>query len=250
MLLKSLFTNCLLNRLKCYLFNAQSIVNKLPELQHIMYNENCDCIFITESWLHSGICDGVIDPRDEYYIMRKDRCSSKGGGVCVLVKRCISVVQVVIPDKYAPVEVMGIDFIGIKPKLQIFAVYRPPYYDVDAVLYMQSLIDCLSECMSDKCCSVVLGDFNLPRLNWNVLSGPRDSLHTPFIDFVSKFGLTQLINFPTRGGNILDVLLTNVEQIVAGISCLPPIGCSDHAIVEFSLVLPKLAHNETPPSLK
>jgi len=136
MLLKSPFTNSLLNRLKCYLFNAQSIVNKLPELQHIMYNENYDCIFITESWLHSGICDGVIDPRDEYYIMRKDRCSSKGGGVCVLVKRCISVVQVVIPDKYAPVEVMGIDFIGIKPKLQIFAVYRPPYYDVDAVLYM------------------------------------------------------------------------------------------------------------------
>lgn len=211
-----------------------------------MYNENCDCIFITESWLHSGICDGVIDPRDEYYIMRKDRYSHKGGGVCVLVKRCFSVIQVVIADKYASLEVMGIDFIGIKPKLQIFAVYRPPYYDVDAVLYMQTLIDCLSECMSDKCCNVVLGDFILPRLNWNLLSGPRDSLHIPFIDFVSKYGLAQLINFPTRGESILDVLLTNIEQIVAGINCLPPIGCSDHAILEFSLILPKLTvtHND------
>jgi len=37
------------------LFNVQSVVTKLLELQYIMYNSDYDCIFITESWLHDGI---------------------------------------------------------------------------------------------------------------------------------------------------------------------------------------------------
>jgi len=62
------------------LFNAQSIGNKLVELQYIMYHDVYDCICITESWIHSSICDGAIDPRREYLIVRKDRLGNKGGG--------------------------------------------------------------------------------------------------------------------------------------------------------------------------
>jgi len=36
----------------------------------------------------------------------------------------------------------------------------------------------------------------------------------------------------------LDIVLTDVEHIVAGVGRLPPIGCSDHNVIEFSLVLP------------
>ena len=46
-----------------------------------MYHDAYDCICITESWLHSGICDGAIDPRKEYLIGRKDRSGNKGGGI-------------------------------------------------------------------------------------------------------------------------------------------------------------------------
>jgi len=29
------------------------IVNKIDELHHYLYNEKCDCVFITETWLSS-----------------------------------------------------------------------------------------------------------------------------------------------------------------------------------------------------
>jgi len=63
------------------LFNALYIGNKLVELLYTMYHDVCDCICITESWLHSNICDGAIDPRREYLLVRKDRLGNRGGGV-------------------------------------------------------------------------------------------------------------------------------------------------------------------------
>jgi len=66
------------------LFNARSICNKLFELQHLLYVENCDCVFITESWLNSDITDALIDPRALYSVIRKDRIGTRGGGVCAI----------------------------------------------------------------------------------------------------------------------------------------------------------------------
>lgn len=80
-------TDCIIN---CHLFNAQSVVNKLTELQHVMYNNStCGCLFITETWLSSYITDGQIDPQNKYNIMRKDRPCGKGGGVCAIVDKRI-----------------------------------------------------------------------------------------------------------------------------------------------------------------
>jgi len=63
------FTHSSTNLLNCSLFNAQSVANKLLELQYIMYNSDYDCIFITESWLHDGIHDGAVDPRGLYTVI-------------------------------------------------------------------------------------------------------------------------------------------------------------------------------------
>jgi len=44
------------------MFNSRSLVNKLPELHYVLHN-GCykDCVCITESWLHGGITDGLLD---------------------------------------------------------------------------------------------------------------------------------------------------------------------------------------------
>jgi len=36
----------------CYLFNAQSIVNKLEELHHVLYDLTCDCMFYNGIMAH------------------------------------------------------------------------------------------------------------------------------------------------------------------------------------------------------
>ena len=47
--------------------------------------------------------------------------------------------------------------------------------------------------------------------------------------------MTQLINFPTRGDHMLDLTFTNDENLFTGLESLPPLGNSDHCIINFSL---------------
>ena len=48
--------------LYCCTFNAQSIVNKVSELRHLLYGGTFDLLLITETWLHDGISTGLLDP--------------------------------------------------------------------------------------------------------------------------------------------------------------------------------------------
>ena len=50
-----------------------------------------------------------------------------------------------------------------------------------------------------------------------------------YIDFIVEFGFVQIVNFPTRGRNILDVFFTNHPTYEY--TCEPLAGISDHEIV-------------------
>ena len=105
---------CLFSRLSGYLFNARSIVNKICELHYLLYNNNVDICFITESWLHDGIHTGLLDPESRFTVLRKDRNQSvlsDGGGVCVLIKKCLRVIPVSIGEEFADVEVICFDLV-------------------------------------------------------------------------------------------------------------------------------------------
>ena len=47
----------------------------------------------------------------------------------------------------------------------------------------------------------------------------------------------QLVDFATRANNILDVLLTDDEQIITTIAADAPIGHSDRLMVTFKIIL-------------
>ena len=111
--------------LTCYYFNAQSIVNKICELHYILYHVAPDCVLVTESWLNADVCDGLLDPKSLYTVIRKDRVGCRGGGVCALVKRSHSVLPLTFHEKYSELEIVGFDFVGGRPALRIFVVYRP-----------------------------------------------------------------------------------------------------------------------------
>ena len=70
--------------------------------------------FITESWLHSGISSGLLDPAGHFTVLRYDRdqySESRGGGVCVLVKKSLRVIPVAISTDFSDVEVVSFDLI-------------------------------------------------------------------------------------------------------------------------------------------
>ena len=54
-----------------------------------------------------------------------------------------------------------------------------------------------------------------------------------FLNFLQEYGFTQIVKFPTRGYNTLDIFATNRPSLVG--SCKPVPGISDHeAVMIFS----------------
>jgi len=59
--------------------------------------------------------------------------------------------------------------------VRMFIVYRPPYYDSNAISYASLLIECIKKySTNNKYVHLIIGDFNLLQANWDVLAGPDD----------------------------------------------------------------------------
>ena len=57
--------------LRCKLFNARSLCNKLSNLHLLLHSYDFDIIFITESWLNGDLSDSLLLSGSSYYILRK-----------------------------------------------------------------------------------------------------------------------------------------------------------------------------------
>ena len=79
-----------------------------------------------------------------------------------------------------------------------------------------------------------MGDFNHPDVCWNSgMAGGRQSRR--FLESVDNF-LVQVIDGPTRGEALLDLVLTNAEESIRDVKIGGSLGCSDHALVEFVIL--------------
>ena len=83
---------------------------------------------------------------------------------------------------------------------------------------------------------VIVGDFNLPKIDWDSYTGPSDTIHQMFVSFLVHSGLrpTQLINFKTHE-NILDLLICNDVNYISRLQSDVPSGTSDHATIIFNM---------------
>jgi len=202
----------------CCLLNARSVVNKLPELHYLLYFSNYDIILITEFWLHAGITNGLLDPDNKFTVMRCDRPSTNcGGGVCAFVRNSLQVTPVNFDNKYADLELLCFDRVANNSytSVRFFLTYRAPSSCDYARDYIHLLIECLKRYHYTCYTSIIIGDLNLPKIDWFKLSCIGDLLHKPILDFVIDYGFTQIVQFPTRGPNIFDVVLVdNVHAVL------------------------------------
>ena len=87
---------------------------------------------------------------------------------------------------------------------------------------------------------LVLGDFNFLEINWNIWSAPSDNLDdisNVFIEQVRDCYLYQHTIKPTRSHNIqilhiLDLIITNEEDMVGNIEYHNPLDTSDHCVID------------------
>jgi hypothetical protein len=116
---------------------------------------------------------------------------------------------------------------------------------------MKKLVSCLETYQNTKGPTFITGDYNYPSIDWIQDKVPCDKRQSDFYQFVVSNGFRQVVREPTRGNNILDLVLLDEPVQLSNISVDPPFSTSDHNSVCFSIVVPYKAHTaHTQPDIR
>ena len=219
--------------------NVRSIWNKIDLLRNTFTNNNVDIITFSESWLTSNIPDELIDIKG-YNVIRNDRNwhdepnstnIKKGGGVCMYLKDCLKYKVDVLPKltiSSRDIECQNVELLLTNQKnVLIVSLYRPPNGNIET--FSNIIEAALHDIDLPKKDVIILGDFNFDFL---VKSNADTKCITRLI---SSFGLTKLINGPTRysatKNSCIDQIVTDSNHIQhAGVADL---NISDHQLIYF-----------------
>ncbi len=75
--------------------------------------------------------------------------------------------------------------------------------------------------------AVIMGDFNCPGINWETVSADREG--GQLLNIYSENFLSQFVVEPTRGENILDIILATEEDLIKEVVIGNPLGTSDQS---------------------
>jgi len=212
--------------------NAQSIGNKLSELELYISLENPDIVGVCETWVKNYILDSELS-FNGYVLFRRDRKNSAkqgGGGLLLLVRDSLKPVIVSdFPD--STVEFLSCNIECGGDKTLICICYRPDYSTLEADRELYSIIDQI-----DSKYYVIGGDFNFRELRWG--EGEENTIDRahPFVQCMDNNFLSQVVDKPTRRDNYLDLLLTSDTSIIENLTVGENFSTSDHQIVRFELV--------------
>ena len=163
-----------------------------------MYASSYNVLSITETWLSDSVFDSEILPTN-FIVYRKTEA------------------LVVVPSSILP-SPPNLEVICVRlTDIFLCTVYVPPGSDND---YHESLLNYLTKLASSTDHVVIVGDFNLPDINWSSLNGTST--------FSNSFCPTHI------KGNILDIVLSNTNFIQNASVEPSQLVSSDHFIVSFN----------------
>ena len=80
------------------------------------------------------------------------------------------------------------------------------------------------------------GDFNLANMDWSTgTANNGEAINTHFSKMVQDNYLYQIINFSTRGNNILDLVLTSMPDKIVNVQGFDDIIDTDHKLISFDI---------------
>ena len=202
---------------------------------------NCYLAFLDfhkGTFLDSFIPTSELFPEScPYSVYRKDR-TIDGGGVMFLIHKDIS--HMPITELENNLESVWVKVFANKTSHFVTSWFRPPGGDlVELKLQLKSF-----ESQLDKIKDIHKGnkppsvDFNFSDIVWpdrlNKLGSPLSpSEGEKYVEIINDHHLKQLVNFPTRGRNILDLIITSLPDRFLDIQS--PDRLSDHDIVSGTL---------------
>ena len=164
-----------------------------------------------------------------YTTYRRDHSGQKGRDVIILVKSSLS--SHAKPEYSTECENLWIqlNLRGSKSVL-IGAYYKPQELDLPG---FEAFCKSLNLVRQSNSQIWLLGDFNLPKMDWKSQTPKPDCNHLSFYsDCLEAFSdclLELMVTSPTRGQNILDLFFTSNPTLVNKVTIMP--GLSDHDII-------------------
>lgn len=160
-------------------------------------------------------------------MFKKDRAGRQGGGVLLYIRDYL---QPVICNIDSPYEIVGATISGLTCGLSFYLVYRPPHQSVDSDDGLYALLSRLIERKN----SIIAGDFNC-IVDWDTWTAGAEG--SRLLDFANDNFLTQVVNEPTRGNNILDLIFSTEDNMLSHVSVEERLATSDHSVVKCKLNL-------------
>ena len=165
-------------------------------------------IGITESWANEDIVDAEL-ALTGYVMFRKDRRERRGGGVILYIKESIQAYEITMKS-----EAIWCNIVTRNSTLTIGVVYRSPNIGQEEDVKLQKAI---SEVSKGESLESAGGDDH------------------QFLLLTQDCFLTQHDLEQTRGGNVLDLILSSQNELVDNVNIHEPLGSSDHNQIHFNI---------------
>ena len=207
---------------------------KIERMREMAIMNDALIISLTESHLNDDILDAEIKI-DGFYAIRQDRASSPKGGIITYIKDSVSTTaKVVATGSKGHIEYLCIYFRD--KNLLFITIYRPPSENHQQFYEILKIIEDFITSLPTSPSIVLTGDFNYPNIRWmnGIAVSTQGSAHNSpnsLLNFASRQFLTQIIDQPTRGRNILDLLFTNNDDIFSKIEVSEIPFLSDHNLI-------------------
>ena len=226
--------------LKCLFTNPDMLDNKMSEFETYIAHRKPMVIGIVE--VKPKHCR--YQPSSASYnlpgfrLFRRNIESSTGRGVILYIHNSLVASEVQIFEDYEE-SVWGEIALHGSDRLLIGVVYRSnsgSEENNDKLLSMFRSISSLSYSHV-----LLMGDFNLPGIDWSTFTTSHSTNHLEhkFIESVRDSFLIQHVNQPTRcrsdqAPSVLDLIFSSEEGMVSELSVESPLGKSDHGILQFN----------------
>ena len=152
-----------------------------------------------------------------------------GGGVILYVKESIQAYEIKLEREADCDEAVWCKIVSGNSKLTIGLVYQSPNINEEDNTKIKTAI---KEVSKGEC--IIMGDFNHGHIQLNSLesTGSEDQ---QFLFLIQDSFLTLHMLEPTRGENVLDIVLSSQKELVDNVKILEPLGNSDHNQIHFDI---------------
>lgn len=191
---------------------------KIKMLEEIGAEYNGALICVTESHLRNEIRDAEIEMKG-YEMYRADRANDRKKGGVVIYARDDIVKDTQMLTKGSNGEIEHVILYINTWKIFLCCMYRPPRCSTENMLEVLRIIEHEARKLGAPEPTIIInGDFNFPDIQWDdttIYGGTtEDRLQAnSLFTMMESLMLKQIIRIPTRGNNILDLFLTNDEDL-------------------------------------